>query len=187
MTIHVIRVIHFHSLLAETPRPCPHELTIQVSSVSSSKSLFACTLKTPITAYNMDENDHTIVGGAALVTGSLFLAFAFITVLDVRYLFTATIPLVVVGIMLVVFGRRARSKADEDKGKFEPTMTLYKEMLTFEQRECSAEDARHSCGRESETETGEGEAGDEELDVQVKTRVEMSLLEALQCCEVPAR
>ena len=140
-----------------------------------------------VTAYKMDENDHTIVGGAALVTGSLFLAFAFITVLDVRYLFTATIPLMVVGIVLIVFGRNSRSKAENDQGKFEITMTLYKEMLTFEQREYSYEDTRHSCGRESETETGEAEARDEEFDVQVKTRVGMLLLEALQRCEVPAR
>ena len=138
--------------------------------------------QTPITAYNMDENDHTIVGGATLVTGSLFLAFAFITVLDVRYLFTATIPLIVVGIMLIVFRRNARSKAGNDTGKFELTMTLYREMLMFEQR--GYKDAPRSCGRESETETGEGEAGEEKLDVQMKTRVGMSSLDALQCCEV---
>ena len=106
----------------------------------------------------MDENNHTILGGAALVTGSLFLAFAFITVLDVRYLFTATIPLILVGIVLIVYGRNARSKIENNTGKFELTMTLYKDMLIFEQRRYSYENARRSCGRESETETGEGEA-----------------------------
>jgi hypothetical protein len=65
----------------------------------------------------MDQGDHTIVGGAALVTGGLFLAFAFITVLDVQYLFTATAPLLIVGTGLVVFGRNALDKADDDKGK----------------------------------------------------------------------
>ena len=65
----------------------------------------------------MNDSDLTILGGAALVTGSLFLAFAFITVLDMQYLFTATVSLVVVGAALLFFSRNALSKADNDEGK----------------------------------------------------------------------
>lgn len=50
-------------------------------------------------------DDNWLFGIAAMAIGALFIVFGSITAFDIRYLFTGTVPFIVVGVSLVVFGR----------------------------------------------------------------------------------
>lgn len=66
-----------------------------------------------------DPNDNIIYGGGVVLLGSLFITFALITALDLRYLmFVSTVPFAALGFGLIVFVKYIYDKdVLEDTGK----------------------------------------------------------------------
>ena len=66
--------------------------------------------------------DRLVFGGAAIVVGVLFIAFAMITAFDIRYLFTGTLPFIAIGVCLMVYGWYALNKEVDENGQSRQTI-----------------------------------------------------------------
>lgn len=117
--------IHFHpktldntqAMFAPSTRPFKY-LTLHIQSPNPPLP----SLHSPPNPPKMEDhpNNNHVLGSAALTIGTLCIAFALITAFNLQYLFTATIPFILVGTALILYGKHVRNKGVVEKGALPP-------------------------------------------------------------------